>query len=148
MMKTAMTTTKDIVSKFAELPEDQRQGLVADALQATAGIPGCFANWLKAVNPQAVPMTNGHGGAKVGVWLHIGVDNLGLRVVGQIQEESLLPLSPIKSGLSVKPTNTQGPPTMTPQGGAYVRITDISEIALVPNPKQPLARICGDWPWF
>jgi hypothetical protein len=27
-------TTKDIVSKFAELPEDQRQAVVADALQA------------------------------------------------------------------------------------------------------------------
>ena len=33
-----MHTTKDIVSKFAELPEDQRQAIVADALQATAGM--------------------------------------------------------------------------------------------------------------
>ena len=33
-----MLTTKGIVSKFAELPEDQRQDLVADALQATAGM--------------------------------------------------------------------------------------------------------------
>ncbi len=42
-----MTTTKDIVSKFAELPEDQRQGLVADALQATAGM-----KWLPLPGPQ------------------------------------------------------------------------------------------------
>ncbi len=42
-----MTTTKDIVSKFAELPVDQRQGLVADALQATAGM-----KWLPLPGPQ------------------------------------------------------------------------------------------------
>ena len=33
-----MRTTKDIVSKFAELPEDQQQAVVADAPQATAGM--------------------------------------------------------------------------------------------------------------
>ena len=29
--------TKDIVDKFADLPDEERQGIVADALAATAG---------------------------------------------------------------------------------------------------------------
>ncbi len=111
-------------------------------------LPGCFHEWLERVDPGTLSMTNGHGGQKVGVWLHIGVDNLGLRVVGQIQEEQLLPLNPVTSGLSVAPSNSKGPPLMTSEGGSYCRITDVSEIALVPKPKQPLARICGEWPWF
>jgi hypothetical protein len=39
--------TKDIVEKFADLPDDQRQGLVADALAATAGL-----KWLPLPGPQ------------------------------------------------------------------------------------------------
>ena len=42
-----MRTTKDIVSKFAELLEDQRQAVVADALYATAGM-----KWLPLPGPQ------------------------------------------------------------------------------------------------
>ena len=42
-----MRTTKDIVSRFAELPEDQRQAVVADALQATAGM-----KWLPLPGPR------------------------------------------------------------------------------------------------
>jgi hypothetical protein len=30
------TTTKAIVDRFASLPEDQRQGIIADALAATS----------------------------------------------------------------------------------------------------------------
>ncbi len=39
--------TEDIVSKVAGLPDDQRQGLVADALAATAGM-----KWLPLPGPQ------------------------------------------------------------------------------------------------
>ncbi len=39
--------TKDIVDKFADLPDDQRQGIVADALAATAGM-----KWLPLPGPQ------------------------------------------------------------------------------------------------
>ena len=38
--------TKAIVEKFADLPDDQRQGLVADALAATAGL-----KWLPLRHP-------------------------------------------------------------------------------------------------
>ena len=111
-------------------------------------LPGCFHEWLKQFYPGSLPMTNGHDGPEIGEWLHVGTDNFGLRVVRQIQEQRLLPLNPITSGLSVKPVNSQGPPLMTPQGGGYVRVTEVSQIALVPKPKQPLARILGEWPWF
>ncbi len=40
-------TTKNIVDRFSSLPKDQRQGLVADALQATAGM-----KWLPLPGPQ------------------------------------------------------------------------------------------------
>ncbi len=41
-------TTKDIVSKFAELPEDQREALISGALQATEGM-----KWLPLPGPQS-----------------------------------------------------------------------------------------------
>ncbi len=40
-------TTKDIVDRFALLPEDQRQAVVADALEATSGL-----KWLPLPGPQ------------------------------------------------------------------------------------------------
>jgi len=42
-----MISTKDIVTTFASLPDDQREGLIADALQATAGL-----KWLPLPGPQ------------------------------------------------------------------------------------------------
>ena len=41
--------TKDIVDKFADLPDEQRQGIVADALAATAGM-----KWLPLPGPQTM----------------------------------------------------------------------------------------------
>lgn len=109
-------------------------------------LPGCFSKWLKQADIGSVPMTNGHGGNKIGTWLHIGDDDLGLRVVGEVNDDFSLPVP--FPGLSIAPVNSQGPSLRTPQGGKYCRITRLSEIALVPESRQPLARICGLWPWF
>jgi hypothetical protein len=40
-------TTKNIVDRFSSLPEDQRQGIIADALAATASL-----RWLPLPGPQ------------------------------------------------------------------------------------------------
>ena len=110
-------------------------------------LPGCFSAWLRKTEPGLVPMTNGHNGPVIGTWLHIADDNLGLRVVGELSDGTG-PLPKPLPGLSITPAKSKGPPSKTPQGGNYCKITDISEIALVPKPHQPLARICGEWPWF
>ena len=43
------STTKDIVDHFASLPEDQRQGIIADALAATSSL-----KWLPVPGPQTM----------------------------------------------------------------------------------------------
>lgn len=107
-------------------------------------LPGCFSEFLLNTPAEKIALNNGHNGDRVGRWIELIDDQLGLFVIGEMDDGFALPVG---AGLSVTPVNSKGPPLSTPQGGRYCRLTELAEIALVEKAKQPLARVCGEWKW-
>ena len=118
--------TKDIVDKFADLPEDQRQGIVADALQATAGL-----RWLPNPGPQTTAYfcpadLTYYGGQAAGgksdllIGLALGAHRSSLIVRRQYTDLSALIDRTLEAYGSRKGYNGSIPPRLTTADGRII----------------------------